>query len=96
MRADEIAAAADRGGNAHGWIPSPNANFGVFWYRRSAGAAVVLLVDWREVGQRTNEYLVRWAKGPFGELRLADPHAAVLGPGEIPLMGEAEAIFATA
>ncbi len=73
--------------DAHGWLFSPNKDYGVFWRRTGDRTAVVLMTDWREVGRQTDQHLLEWAVGPYSELRAADRDAVVLGADNHPLLG---------
>jgi signal transduction histidine kinase len=91
VHADDLLSATGRNGNTHGWIASQNPNFTLFWCWAGKNAPVVMMVDWREVNRRTEEYLQRWARAGFADLRAADPVAAVWRGDDTQFLGEAAA-----
>ncbi len=89
VHADELLSTTSGSRNAHGWISSQNPNFALFWCCPGKSAPMVMMVDWREVNRRTEDYLQRWARAGFADLRAADPVAAVWRGDDTPFLGDA-------
>lgn len=70
-----------------GWLESPSRDFGAWWMRTSLGGLVVIVIDWRDVAEQTNEHLGKWIEPAWAPVRATEDLVSVEGPAGALLAG---------
>lgn len=73
-----------KGAESSGWIDEPGKPL-MFWLRRSAHEAVVLLIDATAVAEAMNRSLAEWSHRPFEPVRVGGGPDELLSPTDQPL-----------
>lgn len=76
-------------GDPWGWIDETGKPL-LFWVRRDAGTAVVLLVDPRAVAESIDRWVAGWAASQFEPVRIGGGPDRLLGAGDQVLITEGE------
>ena len=70
----------DAGQSGHGWLPGPDANYRIFWWR-DGQRLVSFTIDQTELREQLARHLADWFPSPFSPLQQAGEFVSVEGPG---------------
>ncbi len=74
-------------GQIGGWLEGHAPAFGAYWARANVVTVVVVIVDWRDVAERTNEHLIQWIEPAYAPARADGDLVSVEGPAGALLAG---------